>query len=50
VPPAPAEESSGDESESSATGAIVVGLVAGALLFGAAWVGRRGWMRWRYGL
>jgi prenyltransferase beta subunit len=50
VPPAPAKESSGDESESSATGAIVVGLAAGGLLFGAAWIGRRGWMRWRYGI
>jgi energy-coupling factor transport system substrate-specific component len=30
--------------------AIVVGLAAGALLFGAAWAARKGWMRWRYGL
>jgi len=36
--------------ETSPTGAIVAGLVAGALLFGAAWIARRGWMRWRYGL
>ncbi len=50
VPPAPTKGSSDDGSESSATGAIVVGLVAGALLFGAAWASRRGWMRWRYGL
>jgi hypothetical protein len=38
------------ESSSSTIGAIVAGLAAGGLLFGAAWVGRRGWMRWRYGL
>ncbi len=39
-----------DGGSSSAVGAILVGLAAGALLFGAAWAGRRGWMRWRYGL
>jgi hypothetical protein len=52
APPAPttSTESSSDGSESSAAGAIVAGLAAGALLFGTAWVGRRGWMRWRYGL
>jgi energy-coupling factor transport system substrate-specific component len=30
--------------------AVGLGVLAGAALFGAAWVGRRGWMRWRYGL
>jgi Prenyltransferase and squalene oxidase repeat len=44
------EEDSGSGADSSAVGAILVGLAAGALLFGAAWAGRRGWMRWRYGL
>ncbi len=44
------EEDSGSGPDSSAVGAILVGLAAGALLFGAAWAGRRGWMRWRYGL
>jgi hypothetical protein len=39
-----------DSSDSSAAGAVVAGLAAGGLLFGAAWAGRRGWMRWRYGL
>jgi prenyltransferase beta subunit len=42
--------STDDSSDASELGAIVVGLLAGALLFGAAWAGRRGWMRWRYGL
>ncbi|HEX5759399.1 MAG TPA: prenyltransferase/squalene oxidase repeat-containing protein [Thermoanaerobaculia bacterium] len=44
------EASSSDEGSSSTLGAIVAGLLAGGLLFGAAWAGRRGWMRWRYGL
>ena len=39
-----------DDSSSSAAGAIVVGLLAGGALFGLALLGRRGWMRWRYGL
>ena len=42
-----AEESSSD---TSPAGAILVGLLAGALLFGAAWAGRRVWMRQRYGV
>jgi prenyltransferase beta subunit len=42
-------ESEGD-SKSSALGAVLVGLAAGALLFAAAFGGRRAWMRWRYGL
>ena len=44
--PAAAEEGS----KSSPLGAIALGLAAGALLFGLGWGGRRGWMRWRYGL
>lgn len=54
-PPASSQgtDSSSGESHSSSSspaGAIVLGLLAGALLFGAAWAARRGWMRWRYGL
>jgi energy-coupling factor transport system substrate-specific component len=44
------ETSSSSDSDSSAAGAIVLGLLAGGLLFAAAWLARRGWMRWRYGL
>ncbi|MGE0066340.1 MAG: prenyltransferase/squalene oxidase repeat-containing protein [Solirubrobacterales bacterium] len=36
--------------DSGSAGAILLGLLAGCLLFGAALVGRKGWMRWRYGL
>lgn len=39
-----------DDSSSAAAGAILAGLLAGCLLFGAGLAGRRGWMRWRYGL
>jgi Prenyltransferase and squalene oxidase repeat len=39
-----------DDSGSSAAGAILAGLLAGCLLFAAGLTGRRGWMRWRYGL
>ncbi len=49
----PASETSAsneDASESSTTGAILLGLAAGTLLFAAALGGRRAWMRWRYGL
>lgn len=54
-PGAPVTEPSGSSepgttSESSTTGAILLGLAAGALLFAAALGGRRAWMRWRYGL
>ncbi|HEY0317459.1 MAG TPA: prenyltransferase/squalene oxidase repeat-containing protein [Solirubrobacterales bacterium] len=41
--------SSADESTSTA-GAIVLGLLAGCLLFACGLGARRGWMRWRYGL
>ncbi|TMK59114.1 MAG: hypothetical protein E6G51_00205 [Actinobacteria bacterium] len=39
----------GDDSSSTA-GAILLGLLAGCLLFGAGLAGRAGWMRWRYGI
>lgn len=39
-----------DDSESSPVGAAVLGLAAGALLFGAGFGARRIWMRRRYGL
>ncbi|HSK50145.1 MAG TPA: prenyltransferase/squalene oxidase repeat-containing protein [Solirubrobacterales bacterium] len=44
------EEAGSEESDRSAAGAIFLGLVAGGLIFAAAWGGRRGWMHWRYGL
>jgi hypothetical protein len=40
----------GDDSSSGTAGAILAGLLAGCVLFGAGLAGRRGWMRWRYGL
>jgi len=46
---APVSETS-DDSSSSTAGAILLGLLAGCLLFGAGLAGRAGWMRWRYGL
>ncbi|MGV1050368.1 MAG: hypothetical protein ACOYD4_17795, partial [Solirubrobacterales bacterium] len=60
----PAPESAGSSGESASTAitepeskdegspavAALLGFGAGALLFGAAWGARRGWMRWRYGL
>jgi len=45
----PASETS-EDSSSSTVGAILLGLLAGCLLFGVGLAGRRGWMRWRYGL
>jgi energy-coupling factor transport system substrate-specific component len=45
----PAAETSASDSSSTA-GAILLGLLAGCVLFGAGLAGRRGWMRWRYGL
>jgi energy-coupling factor transport system substrate-specific component len=45
-----ASESEDGDDSSSVAGAILAGVLAGCLLFGAAWLGRRGWMRWRYGL
>ncbi len=40
----------GSDSGSGTAGAILLGLLAGCVLFGLALAGRRGWMRWRYGL
>ncbi len=42
----------GDDSDSGSgtAGAIVLGLLAGCVLFGLALAARKGWMRWRYGL
>ncbi|HET7416205.1 MAG TPA: prenyltransferase/squalene oxidase repeat-containing protein [Solirubrobacterales bacterium] len=37
-------------SDSSTAGAIVLGLLAGSVLFALGLATRRGWMRWRYGL
>jgi energy-coupling factor transport system substrate-specific component len=48
APPAASEPD--EDAESSTTGAVLLGLAAGALLFAAAFGGRRAWMRWRYGL
>ncbi len=42
--------SSSSDGKTSVLGTIAAGLAAGALLFGAAWAARKGWMRWRYGL
>lgn len=39
-----------DGSNSSTAGSIVLGLLAGCVLFLIALAARRGWMRWRYGL
>jgi Prenyltransferase and squalene oxidase repeat len=44
----PASEST--ESQSSTAGAIVLGLLAGCVLFALGLAARKGWMRWRYGL
>ncbi len=45
-----ASQGTDDDSDSSTVGAILLGLLAGCLLFGLGLAGRRGWMRWRYGL
>jgi hypothetical protein len=44
----PASEST--EDQSSTAGAIVLGLLAGCVLFGLGLAARKGWMHWRYGL
>jgi energy-coupling factor transport system substrate-specific component len=51
-PGTPASEplASQEGSSSSTTGALLLGLGVGAVLFGAAWGGRRVWMRRRYGI
>jgi hypothetical protein len=49
--PAAAETSDeADSDDSGIAGAIVIGLLAGCLLFGLGLLGRKGWMHWRYGL
>ncbi len=48
--PATSEPASEEGAESSPTGAIVLGLLGGALLFAAGLGARRLWMRQRYGL
>jgi Prenyltransferase and squalene oxidase repeat len=46
-----AEAVSGDgDSDSGTAGAILLGLLAGCVLFGLGLAVRRGWMHWRYGL
>ncbi len=57
LPDAPASEVPGEQaaettsdSGSSTAGAVLLGLLAGCVLFGAGLAGRAGWMRWRYGL
>jgi hypothetical protein len=40
----------GSDSDSGTAGAILLGLLAGCVLFGLGLAGRRGWMHWRYGL
>jgi Prenyltransferase and squalene oxidase repeat len=46
----PASEPVEENSDTSAWGAVVLGLLAGCLLFAAALAARRLWMRQRYGL
>ncbi len=46
----PAAATGESDSGSSTAGAILLGLLAGCVLFGFGLAGRRGWMRWRYGL
>ena len=46
----PASETTASDPDSSTAGAVLLGLLAGCVLFGAGLAGRRGWMRWRYGL
>jgi Prenyltransferase and squalene oxidase repeat len=38
------------DSDSGTAGAILLGLLAGCVLFGLGLAARRGWMHWRYGL
>jgi energy-coupling factor transport system substrate-specific component len=49
VPGEQAAETTNDNGSSTA-GAVLLGLLAGCVLFGAGLAGRAGWMRWRYGL
>lgn len=52
APPLQSGEQASDTSDSgsSTAGAILLGLLAGCLLFAMGLAGRTGWMRWRYGL
>ncbi|HET8815755.1 MAG TPA: prenyltransferase/squalene oxidase repeat-containing protein, partial [Solirubrobacterales bacterium] len=57
APETPPSQASGEQaaetsdgSNSSTAGAIILGLLAGCLLFALGLAGHRGWMRWRYGL
>jgi hypothetical protein len=56
LPETSASEATGEpvseatDDSSSTAGAVVLGLLAGCVLFGAGLAGRAGWMRWRYGL
>jgi hypothetical protein len=43
-------EAASHDGDTATAGAILLGLLAGCLLFGAAWVARTAWMRWRYGV
>ena len=43
-------EPTAEDEDSSTAGAVLLGLLAGCLLFGLGLLVRRGWMRWRYGL
>jgi energy-coupling factor transport system substrate-specific component len=45
----PVSEST-EDSNSSTAGAILLGLLAGCVLFAVGLAGRKGWMHWRYGL
>jgi len=49
-PASTSTDESDDDSSSGVAGAILIGLLAGCLLFGLGLLGRKGWMRWRYGL
>jgi Prenyltransferase and squalene oxidase repeat len=46
----PASETTEHDSGSSTAGAILLGLLAGCVIFGIGLAARAGWMRWRYGL
>jgi energy-coupling factor transport system substrate-specific component len=46
----PSGSGSSSSSSTGTTGSVLLGLLAGCLLFAAAWAGRRGWMHWRYGI
>jgi energy-coupling factor transport system substrate-specific component len=43
-------EAASHEGGTDTAGAVLLGLLAGCLIFGAAWAARTVWMRWRYGV